>query len=54
LVAGVAQVEQAQVGAEVAGVAGYADVPERVGGVLGALDDRDLGVGGDLVAGFAG
>ena len=51
LVAGVAQVECAEVGAEVAGVAGEGDVPERVGGVLGLLDDVDLGVGGELVEG---
>ena len=31
-----------------AGVAGEGDVPEGVGGVLGLLDDVDLGVGGEL------
>ena len=54
LVAGVAYVQCAEVGAEVAGVAGEGDIPERVGGVLGLLDDVDLGVGGELVAWFAG
>ena len=54
LIAGVAEVEDAEVGAEVAGVAGEVDVPERVGGVVGLLDDVDLGAGGDLVAEFAG
>ena len=49
LVAGVAEVERAEVGAEVAGVAGEGDVPERVGGLGGLLDDVDLGVGGELV-----
>ena len=32
-----------------AGVAGEGDVPEWVGGVLGLLDDVELGVGGELV-----
>ncbi len=49
LVAGVAEVQQAQVGTQVAGVAGDGDVPERVRGVLGALDYVDLRVGADLV-----
>ena len=51
LIAGVAQVQQAEVGAEAAGVAGEGDVPKRVGGVLGLLDDVDLGVRGELVEG---
>ncbi len=34
-----------------AGVAGKGDVPERVGGVLGLLNDVDLGVGGELAEG---
>src|SRR6266851_3078346 len=42
LVVGVAEVEQAKVGADVAGVAGEGDVPEGVGGAGGLLDDRYL------------
>ena len=51
LVAGVAEVEGAEVGAEVAGVAREGDVPEWVGCVLGLLDEVDLGVGCELVEG---
>src|SRR6266851_604100 len=48
LAVGVAEVEQAQVGADVAAVAGQGDVPEGVGGAGGLLDDRYLGAGGDM------
>jgi len=51
LVAGVAKVEGAEVGAEAAGVAGEGDVPKRVGGVLSFLDDVDLCVGVELMEG---
>ena len=50
-VAGVGEVEQAEVGADAAGVAGEVDVPERVGGLGGLLHDVDLGAGGELAEG---
>ena len=50
-VAGVGEVEQAEVGADAAGVAGERDVPERVGSLGGLLDDIDLGAGGELAEG---
>ena len=44
----VGEVEGADVGAEMAGVAGEGDVPERVGGLGGLLDDVELRAGGEL------
>ena len=48
LVASVGDVEESQVRADQAGVAGEGGVEECVGGLGGSLDDGELGAGGDL------